>query len=100
MIEEQKPDCSNHSKEVAGISDMKVLAEMIGDLHYESLAELNERLKEKYAEDAGNDLKAENHKVASDLALMAYFQKQLSIVSSRLWQTCKPLMEQNKTDQP
>lgn len=33
-------DCKNHKKEVAGISDMKVLAEAIGDLHYEALAEV------------------------------------------------------------
>jgi len=38
-INDYLPDCSQHKKEVAGILDMKVLAEMIGDLHYETLAE-------------------------------------------------------------
>jgi len=48
-------NCSNHKKEVAGISDMKLLAEMIGDLHYEALAEFLLRLREKLGDDAKID---------------------------------------------
>ena len=42
-----KPDCKRHLKEVAGITDMKILAEMIGDLHYETLSTLLYHLSNK-----------------------------------------------------
>ena len=51
-------DCSNHKKEVAGISDMKVLAEMIGDLHYETLSTLLYHLSDKFYIDGRKDLSA------------------------------------------
>lgn len=43
--------CLKHKKEVAGISDMKVLAEMIGDLHYGTLTELLSNLEQKITKD-------------------------------------------------
>lgn len=53
--EVQKDDCSQHKKEIAGISDMKVLAEMIGDLHYEALALLLYHLSDKFYVDGRKD---------------------------------------------
>lgn len=49
------PDCSQHKKEIAGISDMKVLAEMIGDLHYETLTDFLHQLAIKINLDGVND---------------------------------------------
>lgn len=51
----EKEDCSRHKKEIAGISDMKVLAEMIGDLHYETLSELLYHFSDKLFKDGKND---------------------------------------------
>jgi len=48
-------DCSQHKKDIAGISDMKVLAEMIADLHYETLARLLNQLTLEINEDGTND---------------------------------------------
>lgn len=48
-------NCSQHKKEVAGISDMKVLAEMQGDLHYETMAQLFKELGDKLASDGLKD---------------------------------------------
>lgn len=48
-------DCSNHKKDVAGITDMKLLAEMIGDLHYESFSDLLYHLSEKIYRDGQKD---------------------------------------------
>lgn len=48
-------NCSEHNKEIAGIADMKQLAEMIGDLHYETLAELFDHLERKFYSDSQND---------------------------------------------
>lgn len=52
-------DCSQHKKEVAGISDMKLLAEMIGDLHYETLANLLHHLVLKFRKDGIRDIDAD-----------------------------------------
>lgn len=48
-------DCSKHKKEVLGCSDMKQLAEMIGDLHYESLEIFLRELKRKLEADGRKD---------------------------------------------
>jgi hypothetical protein len=44
-----------HHKEVAGISDMKQLAEQVGDLHYEALSEFMAHLSDKIRLDATKD---------------------------------------------
>ena len=51
-------DCSQHKKEVAGITDMGKLAKLIGELHYETLEELLAQLANKLHEDAKKDLQA------------------------------------------
>ena len=60
-------DCSNHKKEVAGISDMKLLAEMIGDLRYDTLEELLDKLADKLLLDAAKDRAAGRNKLADEL---------------------------------
>ena len=60
-------DCSNHKKEVAGISDMKVLAEMIGDLHYDSLSTLLYHLSDKVFHDGKKDFDAGRTRLAQAL---------------------------------
>lgn len=64
-------DCSKHKKEVAGISDMKVLAEMIGDLHYETLFSFVESLSEKLFLDAAKDRTAGRRQLANYLEAAA-----------------------------
>ncbi|HXS61096.1 MAG TPA: hypothetical protein VN703_09845 [Candidatus Sulfopaludibacter sp.] len=49
-------DCSNHKKDVAGISDMKELATLIGDLHYETLGDFLHCLSNKLKIDSDKDL--------------------------------------------
>lgn len=62
-----KPDCSRHIKEVAGINDMAVLAEMVGDLHYETLADFFVELQCKFIRDAGKDERQGRFKLAECL---------------------------------
>jgi hypothetical protein len=62
-----EPDCSRHKKEIAGISDMKVLAEMIGDLHYEALGELLVHLSHKIWGDSVKDREAGRIQLANAL---------------------------------
>ena len=65
-------NCSQHKKEVAGISDMKQLAEMIGDLHYETLAEFLNALAEKLHNDYVKDDEAGRTELAKCL-LWTYY---------------------------
>lgn len=51
----EKPNCKNHPKEVAGISDMVELSKRIGDLNYESLYRLFGHLAIKLSIDGKKD---------------------------------------------
>lgn len=62
-----KPNCSRHKREIAGISDMKQLAEMVGDLHYESLAEFLYCLSDKFFKDGKKDEEGKRVKLAKNL---------------------------------
>lgn len=66
-----KDDCSKHLKSVAGIEDMKVLAEMIGDLHYETLYNLMYELRKKINNDAFMDYAGGRRLLADNLTLAA-----------------------------
>lgn len=93
-----KPDCSRHSKQVGGISDMKILAEAIGDLHYETLAELFNYLASKLASDAINDAKAERYALSGELNCAS---KHIDMVFHHIdaaWKISKPYMD--KTTEP
>lgn len=100
MTQDSAPDCSHHSKEVAGISDMKVLAEMIGDLHYESLAEFLAQLSNKLRLDALRDRVGGRVELSTQLRYASGDIYNSSQCINEAWQICKPFMEQNKTDQP
>lgn len=86
-------NCSQHKKEVAGISDMKQLAEMIGDLHYETLTELMRQLAFKISRDAGNDLNIGRNDLG--VALVDTSLNILKVYRSvdRAWQISKPFMQ-------
>ena len=86
-------DCKNHKKEVAGISDMKVLAEAIGDLHYEALAELFGQLSAKIFKDAQKDDKAGRIALGSILYDLNYMLNACHNLANRAWTISKPFME-------
>jgi hypothetical protein len=89
--------CSQHKKSVAGISDMKQLAEMIGDLHYESLAELLFRLNEKLLNDGGMDCMAGRTELGITLFTAADKVMEARIFISKAWGISKPFMESKET---
>lgn len=98
MTQELKPDCSNHKRDVLGISDMAELANLIGDLHYETLSLLLDKLADKIYLDAAKD-RADGRVLLSEvLELIASDIYSASIYSEKAWQICKPFME-NKTSQ-
>jgi hypothetical protein len=87
-------NCSNHKKDVCGISDMEVLAELIGDLHYENLSRLLYHLSNKVYEDGQKDFGAGRTKLSHFL-----FEAQMEIYSAHqkieeAWKISKPFMDQ------
>lgn len=89
-------NCSGHKKEVAGISDMKVLAEMIGDLHYDSLFGLLEALYMKLDSDAKKDKEAKRPILASYLINASSWICMASENIKEAYEISKPYMGINK----
>ena len=85
-------DCSNHKKEVAGITDMKVLAEMIGDLHYESLAELMGRLATKMYKDGLMDRVNGREYLGYKLDDASNYLSNAARSIQKAWEISKPFM--------
>lgn len=88
-------DCSKHKQEIAGITDMRLLAEMIGDLHYGTLTQLMYNLSKKIEADAKKDHEAGREKLADALQYsgMSIFETALRI--EKVWNICKPIMDNN-----
>ncbi|MBS1915684.1 MAG: hypothetical protein JST87_05365 [Bacteroidetes bacterium] len=94
------PDCNKHKKEVAGVSDMKVLAEMIGDLHYEALSEFFEHLCDKITLDAAKDRANGRKKLADELDDAAAELLFASVAIEQAWNISKPFMQTSKPPHP
>lgn len=86
-------DCSKHKKEVAGISDMKELAEMICDLHYETLAELFGLLSAKLYVDGLKDFQNGREKLGTTLIDAAVEVSYATKLIFQAWQISKPFMD-------
>jgi hypothetical protein len=86
-------NCSQHKKEVAGISDMKELANLIGDLHYESLTELLGALAEKISMDGHKDEANGRMRLSQRLYTIAGYLCKASIHSSWAWKISEPYMQ-------
>lgn len=93
-------DCAHHKKDIAGITDMKQLAEMIGDLHYETLAELFKEIGLKLARDAGNDCNNGRTELGMNLldASLSTIKTYHSIMNA--WKISKPFMQQDNERPP
>jgi hypothetical protein len=89
-------NCSNHKKDLYGESDMKKVAEAIGDLHYETLAQLLKALSQKLKQDSRKDWKSGRVRLANLLkeASVDIKNSYTQIVSA--YQISKPFMEDKK----
>lgn len=86
-------DCSKHKKEVAGVSDMKKLAEMIGDLHYESLAHLLVELNIKLYLDSSKDFSENRIGLSNNLNAASNRIQEAAKYIYKAWQISKPFMQ-------
>lgn len=89
----QIDDCSRHKKEVAGITDMKLLAEMIGDLHYETLADLFKHLATKISLDSKKDKGEGKIDLSECLWQLSVFMAGARGWAEDAWKISKPFME-------
>lgn len=87
-----KPDCSRHLKEVAGISDMEKLAEMVGDLHYETLTKFLDCLSLKISKDAILDESHGRKDLAAELYLISGHLFKATANCDQAWRISKPYM--------
>jgi hypothetical protein len=92
-------DCSNHKKEVCGISDMKELANLIGDLHYETLTELFDNLTIKFQNDCIKDREAGRTELAQCLLWIRSAMSKAGYGAKRAWEISKPFMQPKKPQQ-
>ncbi len=85
-------DCSQHKKEVAGVSDMKELATMIGDLHYETLSNLLFELQTKFHNDSISDYGRGRFKLGHSLHRASKWMFEASNAIETAWLISKPYM--------
>lgn len=87
-------NCAEHKKDLFGESDMKKIAEAIGDLHYETLAYLMDYLANKFARDAINDAKAGRYQLATSLNCASQNIHEAFGNIESAWHYSKPFMNQ------
>ena len=86
-------NCSNHKKDLFGHTDMKEVAEAIGDLHYEALDRLLYELHNKLWSDAANDRRNDKPKLAKRLTAAASLIGAADMEIREAWEISKPFME-------
>lgn len=87
------PTCTTHPRDLYGHTDMKEVAEAIGNLHYEVLAELFVHIAEKMYKDGTKDFDAGRVQLGNNLLSVA---NKLAIATTdilRAWEICKPHMK-------
>lgn len=85
--------CEQHKKDLFGQTDMKVVAEAIGDLRYETFAELLDYLANKLARDAINDAKGGRYQLATELNCASQKVHETFDHIESAWHYSKPFME-------
>jgi len=66
-----KPNCAEHRKDMLGVEDMEVFANLVGNLHYESLYNFLCELSNKLRGDAQSDYEGGRFKLSDTLLLAA-----------------------------
>lgn len=93
--EKDKPDCSQHKKDLFGEADMKVVAEMVGNLNYKTLAMLLTDLQNKIFKDSLKDKAAGRIRLSDALMQLSLDINDASYKCERAWQISKPFMDKN-----
>lgn len=86
-------NCSNHKKDLFGETDMKKVAEAIGDSHYKLLSLLLYHLREKLWKDGVKDAAEGRVKLGEHLMQASTRIAQARIYIEGAWKISKPFME-------
>lgn len=86
--------CEKHKKSVGEYTNMKKLAEDIGDLHYESLGELFAHLSEKVTQDGEKDIEGGRKKLGETLLNLGWDISMAYIRVKKAWLISKPFMKE------
>ena len=86
-------NCSNHQKDILGIADMKKLAEMIGNLHYQTLQVLLFELSCKLHEDGIKDDEEGRVELGNSLDHASDHLANAAHCIMRAWKISKPFMK-------
>lgn len=90
-------DCAAHPRKIAGVGNMRQLAQLVGNLHYKSFAEFLDKLTDKLFLDAAKDRAAGRKRLANALEHTANHLFNAHVESEEMWKISKPFMEpQNK----
>lgn len=88
-----KPDCSQHKRDIAGITDMQALGEMMGNLHYETLTELLRHLAIKINLDSVNDTNSGRKELGRNLYFASTHLELAFEWIENAWIVSKPFMK-------
>lgn len=91
--EQAKPNCSQHKKDLFGEKNMKVVAEAICGLHYETLHELFSALCDKFEFDATNDSMGGRTELSKHLFIASELCNDITVPMYKAWQISKPFMK-------
>jgi len=87
-------NCSKHKKDLFGETDMKKVAEAIGDLHYQALGELLWKLACKLKRDAFKDKIGGREKLHDFLWVAGDHIECAAFGIQDAWQISKPFMKE------
>lgn len=83
-----------HPKKIKGIDlTNEQLAKSLGDLSYDQLVDILDKLSTKLNEDGLKDYEGNRTKLASHLWESAKTIKQASVQLNKAWEICKPFMK-------
>jgi hypothetical protein len=93
-------NCSNHRRDVHGETDMKHLAEEVGNLHYETLQNFLVYLCTKLYRDGLKDRMAGREKLGYALTDASDKVKEAAGHIKEAWQISKPFMDESPAANP
>lgn len=81
-----------HKRRVEHYPDHKALAEEIGNLRYDALADLFHELKLKFTKDSNEDLKRKRPKLSGELLAISARMRNAQRAAEKAWDVCEPYM--------
>lgn len=82
-----------HTDNIEHYDDFELLAEKLGDLYYDSLADFLRLLSEKILRDGNADMRRHRAKLSGHLIQSSKYLEQASTEIQQAWEICKHYIE-------